>query len=89
MDVFSRAAASAMACGRLAQARVDGLHASVGQRAADDLGADVVAVEPGLGDQDADGRLRVAAHRVNPLAMFTLRISDVPPPMSVNRTSRR
>src|SRR5512135_2152099 len=38
--------------GRLAQPRVDDLHAGVAQRARDDLGAPVVAVEARLGDQD-------------------------------------
>ena len=41
--------------GRLAQARVDDFHPRVPQRPGDDLGAAVVAVEAGLGDQDADG----------------------------------
>ena len=40
--------------GRLAEAGVDHLHAGIAQRARDDLGAAVVAVEPGLGDNDAD-----------------------------------
>ena len=40
--------------GRLVQARVDHLHAGVAQRARDDLRAAVVAVEAGLGDDDAD-----------------------------------
>ena len=39
---------------RLVQAGVDDLHAGVAQRAGDDLGAAVVAVEAGLGDDDAD-----------------------------------
>ena len=39
--------------GRLAQTGVDDLGASVAQRQGDDLGADVVAVEAGLGDQNA------------------------------------
>jgi hypothetical protein len=40
--------------GRLVEARVDDLHARVPQRAGDDLGAAVVAVQPGLRDDDAD-----------------------------------
>src|SRR4051812_23066686 len=39
---------------RRAQARVDDLHASVAQRGGDHAGAAVVAVEPGLADEDAD-----------------------------------
>ena len=39
---------------RLADAGVDDLHAGVAQGARDDLRAAVVAVEPGLGDEDAD-----------------------------------
>ena len=40
--------------GRLVQAGVDDLHARVAQRASDDLCAAIVAVEAGLGDDDAD-----------------------------------
>ena len=40
--------------GRLAQARVDDLHAGVAQRARDHLGAAIVPVEAGLGDDDSD-----------------------------------
>ena len=40
--------------GRLVQAGVDDLHAGVAEGAGDDLGAAVVAVEAGLGDDDAD-----------------------------------
>ena len=39
--------------GRLAQPGIDDLRAGVAERHGDDLGADVVAVEPRLGDQDA------------------------------------
>ena len=39
---------------RLPQAGVDDLHAGVAQRARDHLGAAVVPVEPGLGDDDSD-----------------------------------
>ena len=39
---------------RLAQAGVDHLHAGVAQRAGDDLGAAVVAVEPRLGNDDSE-----------------------------------
>ena len=39
--------------GRLMEARVDHLHAGVTQGAGDDLGAAVVSVETGLGDDDA------------------------------------
>ena len=39
---------------RLVQAGVDHLHAGVAQGAGDDLGAAVVPVEAGLGDDDAD-----------------------------------
>ena len=39
--------------GGLAQAGVDHFHARVAQRARDDFGAAVVAVEAGLGDQHA------------------------------------
>ena len=45
--------------GRLVQARVDHLEAGVAQRAGDDLGAAVVTVEAGLGDEDAE---RPGAH---------------------------
>ena len=37
--------------GRLAEARVDDLEAFVAQAAGEDLGASVVPVEPGLGDE--------------------------------------
>ena len=40
--------------GRLVQAGVDHLHAGVAQGAGDDLGAAIVAVEAGLGHDDAD-----------------------------------
>jgi hypothetical protein len=43
--------------GGLTEAGVDDLHASVAKGAGDDLCAAVVAVEAGLGDEDADGRL--------------------------------
>ena len=39
---------------RLVEAGVDDLVAGVGERARDDLGATVVAVETGLGDEDAE-----------------------------------
>ena len=42
--------------GRLAQAGVDDLHAGVAQGAGDDLRSAVVAVEAGLGYEDADWR---------------------------------
>jgi hypothetical protein len=35
---------------------VDHFHAGVAKGAGDDLGAAVVSIEAGLGDQDADGR---------------------------------
>ena len=38
----------------LAEAGVDDLHAGVAEGAGDDFGAAVVAVESGLGDEDAD-----------------------------------
>ena len=41
--------------GRLVEAGVDHLHARVAQRPGDDLGAAVVAIEAGLGDDDTDG----------------------------------
>ncbi len=41
---------------RLAQAGVDDFHAGVAQRAGNDLGATVVAVEARFGHQDANGR---------------------------------
>ena len=47
---------STICSGRLVQPGVDDLHARVAQRAGDDLRAAVVAVEPGLGDDDADLR---------------------------------
>ena len=40
---------------RLVQAGVDDFHAGVTQRGGDDLGAAVVAIEAGLGDEHADG----------------------------------
>ena len=40
--------------GRLVQARVDDLEPRVAQRTRDDLGASVVPVEAGLGDEDAE-----------------------------------
>ncbi len=40
---------------RLVQAGVDDLHPGVAQRGGDDLGAAVVAVETGLGDENSDG----------------------------------
>ena len=43
---------------RLVQAGVDDLHAGVAQGPGHDLGAAVVPVEAGLGDDDADGRAR-------------------------------
>ena len=55
---------STICSGRLVQPGVDDLHAGVAQRAGDDLGAAVVAVEAGLGDDDADLALAgcVCAH---------------------------
>ncbi len=47
--------------GRLVQAGVDHLEAGVAQRARDDLGAAVVPVEPGLGDEDAERRALIAS----------------------------
>ena len=41
--------------GGLAEAGVDNLHACVTESSGDDLGAAVVAVKTGLGDEDADG----------------------------------
>ena len=49
--------------GRLVQARVDDLHAGVAKRAGDDLRPAVVAVEAGLGDDDADLALALAHRR--------------------------
>ena len=43
--------------GCLAEAGVDDLHACVAEGAGDDLCATVVAIEAGLGYEDADGRL--------------------------------
>ena len=43
---------------RLVQPRVDDLHAGVAQGPRDDLGAAVVAVETGLGDDDLGSRSR-------------------------------
>ena len=40
--------------GRLVKAGVDDLVAGVGERAGDDLRAAIVAVEAGLGDEDAE-----------------------------------
>ncbi len=51
--------------GRLMQPGVDHLEAGVAQRPRDDLGAPVVAVEPGLRDDDANGTL---GHHVPPSA---------------------
>ena len=44
--------------GRLVQAGVDDLHAGVAQRRGDDLGAAIVTVEAGLGDEHANGTLQ-------------------------------
>src|SRR5581483_4983459 len=52
--------------GRLVQARVDHLEARVAQRARDDLGAAVMAVEAGLRDDDTDGAC--LSHRASPSA---------------------
>ena len=41
--------------GGLTEASVDNLHACVAEGAGDDLGAAVMAVEAGFGDEDADG----------------------------------
>ena len=40
--------------GRLAQAHVDDLHPGIAQRPRDHLGAPIMPVEAGLGDDDAD-----------------------------------
>ena len=56
----SCSAASAIISGRLAQPGVDDLEPLVAQAAGEDLRAAVVAVEAGLGDEDADRR--VVAH---------------------------
>ena len=45
--------------GGLAEAGVDDLHAGVAEGAGDDLGAAVVAVEAGLGYEDANGGTRL------------------------------
>ena len=50
--------------GRLAQAGVDHFHAGVAQRARDDLGAAVVAVQAGLGNQHSNFFLRHVCGRV-------------------------
>ena len=52
---------------RLVQPGVDDLHAGVAQRAGDDLGAAVVTVQTGLGDDDADaaGAGHVASQRAS------------------------
>ena len=47
---------------RLAQAGVDNLHAGVAQRAGNNLCAAIVAVEAGLGDQDANFSLAMLGH---------------------------
>ena len=52
--------------GALAQSRVNHLGAGVAQRQRDHLGADIMAIEAGLGDQDAlaaqDGYLQDRSH---------------------------
>ena len=86
---------------RLAQARVDHLHAGVAQRPGDDLGAAVVAVEARLGDDDADflihGCSRSSAVQDPQLRrdcrLPSLRLSALPrirpTPRAGRRTSRR
>jgi hypothetical protein len=51
--------------GRLVESGVDDLEAPVAQGARDDLGAAVVPVEPGLGNDDADFSL--AHERAGPI----------------------
>ncbi len=74
--------------GRLPQAGVDHLEAGVHQRARHDLRALVVAVEAGLGEHHLDA-LASRHDADTSLAMISFRISLVPPPISVKRTSRR
>ena len=69
--------------GRSPQSRIDHLEAPLHEGAAHHLGAHVVAIQSELPDEHA------FRHPVISLAMMSFRISDVPPPISVNRTSRR
>ena len=69
---------------RLVQAGVDDFHAGIAKRGGDDLGATVVAVEAGLGYEDADrarhscGKPSAASHPVAgaPRALFVSRQSS-------------
>ncbi len=68
--------------GRLVQPCVDHLHAGVPEGAGDDLGAAVVSVEPGLGDDDANlllggGVHRFARERIRCLTVFEHGLSTV------------
>src|SRR6516225_8223688 len=71
---------------RLPQPGIGDLEACIEQGLHHDLGADIVAIEPGLGQQHLD---LARAHPASSLAMISLRISLVPPPISVKRMSRR
>ncbi len=64
------------------------LEAGVHHGAGDDLGALVMAVEPRFAEQYLDRALSVC-HAETSFAIINLRISLVPPPISVKRTSRR
>ena len=66
--------------GRLVQAGVDDLHAGVAQGPGDDLGAAVVAVQPGLGHDDAQGALAgLLAHEPQTTASPDRRGRRAPP----------
>ena len=74
----------------LAQAGVDDLHAGVAQRARHDLGPAVVAVEAGLGDQDADLASRRARRTSSSGRPFRRSAAPRirPRPRAARRTSR-
>ena len=65
-------AVSTICSGRLVQAGVDDLHAGVPQGAGDDLGAAVVPVQAGLGDDDPDPR----AHQRTPFTGSALHLNE-------------
>ena len=58
--------------GGLAEACVDDLHAGVAEGAGDDFGSAVVAVEAGLGDEDADGGAGHQAEYTRPGSLLVL-----------------
>src|ERR1017187_1679042 len=73
--------------GGLTQARVGHVEACRLEGARYHLGSLVVTVEAGFGKKHAG--LRIPHHADTSLAMMSLMISLVPPPIRVKRTSRR